>query len=150
MRARLIRAFDWSATAACLLFVALFIGADLVESAGWDWRGWLRELKEHYAASDPPEIRNYVEFVTVKHDGLDITTGISFDSSNDRRITRQWCYAEPSNRVTGKAIYRIELAVVENPGPPEPYPFSEAELRPFGLTRQEARSLLDNHCRFRN
>lgn len=149
------RAKGWLRTnlapALVVLFVAGFIGADLVTASGWNWQGWLRSLRGRPPqAPDLSEIRDYVEFVTVPHNALDIVTGIRFASTFDRRITHQWCYAEPTKRAPGDISYRVDLAVWEKPGPPERYTYTHERLRPFGLTPADAQSLLDNHCRFRD
>lgn len=133
------------------LFVAGFIVSDLITASGWDWRDWLRELRGRPPEQpDIGEIRDYVEFITVQHEGLDIVTGIRFASSYDRRIVRQWCYAEPTQFAPGGPVYRIDLAGHDAPGTPEPYVLTDELLIPFGLNKAEAHTLFENHCRFRD
>lgn len=134
-----------------IVFVAAFIGADLIEASGWDWQGWLRELRGRpEQPADLGELRDYVEFVTITRGNLEIVTGIRFASSANRRITRQWCYAEPARQLKGTIVFRVDLGLWVPPGPVERHALSPESLTRLGLDAAGAQSLFDNHCRFRN
>ncbi len=144
---------DHVAFAACWLYVAAFIGGDLVTATGWDWRGCLNDLRERHGPAmqaGPVEIRNYVVFTSVDHDELTITTGVEFASSANRRITKQWCYAKTTQIKPGDVVNHLDLADVEGTGAPVPKYFTPRNLGPFSLTEKQARALIVNHCRFRN
>ncbi|MBM1556238.1 hypothetical protein JQV19_06190 [Sulfitobacter mediterraneus] len=101
-------------------------------------------------AGDVDEIRQYSEFVIVKHKtlNLQITTGIRYDNSSDQNIESQWCYARA--RKGTDSGFSVHLTIQEiNDGETLSYaPFAVQTLREFGLTQVQAKDLT-SYCRFR-
>ena len=130
-------------------FALALIALDIVGASGWDWQRWPHSARERAGPQvGADEIRDYVEFIHVIDGDLEIITGIAFESSHNRRITKQWCYSEPTSRTQGETIYRLELARIYRNQASGPVSFHPETLRRFGLTEAEAKALTSSKCRF--
>ncbi|WP_439629972.1 hypothetical protein [Shinella sp.] len=150
MRRYLRFPLEFASTSAAVAIVSAFFVGDMIDAAGWDWRSWFTvDPRAEEQAIETSEIRNYVEFVSVSAGTYLIITGIEFDSSYQRRILKQWCYAERFGVVPGAAEPKVSLATKDTAGAVHPNLFTFENLRPVGLTEAEARAFLNDHCRFR-
>jgi hypothetical protein len=130
--------------------VIIFIATDIFSNSPLDWAGiWKRVVGTAKNAADTTEIRNYVEFTTVEAGRYKVTTGIEFDSSYQRRITKQWCYTELKAIDDDTSGYRIFLAEKTASEALKPNPITPKKLMPLGLSETDARGFIQNHCRFR-
>lgn len=132
--------------------MALFlVAADIARTAGLNWapvRAFLGSLKAPRDAS--PIVRNYTEFVRVRHDEFDIVTGMQFSSSVDGQVTSQWCYLEWRTARPGQPEQKLTLASATGTAKPVIRSFTPALLQPFGLSAQTAAGLAGSQCRFRS
>lgn len=120
---------------------------DILRGGGFELPEWVRELELiNPAARD--EIREYVQFTKVPYSIFqEVTTGIQYDTSNNRAIEKQWCYLTDIYVVGGRHAI-LELAGAEGNAAPEPRTFSESALEDFELTEAQALGLIQTHCRF--
>lgn len=127
-----------------------FYAADMIGASDLNWRAWLAAITgADEPAADTSEIRNYVEFVTIDHNGLTITTGTEFASSYVRQVSGQWCYVHRAKQISGAAEYRLNLATIDGAGIRTLNLFTPANLEPLGLSQDQAHALIKTYCRFR-
>jgi len=94
------------------------------------------------------EVRQYSEFVTVKHPSLtlSITTGIRYDNSTTQKIVAQWCYAH-KHKKDGLSNH-LTIREIKNGKSKSFAPYSVQTLRELGLTQAQAK-ILSSFCRFK-
>ncbi|SMD14981.1 hypothetical protein [Rhizobium sp. RU36D] len=130
------------------LGVAFLISVDVLRASGLQWSDIAALAKQFIPDRNGREVKNYVEFTTVEAGALSVTTGVKFASSiEEGRITSQWCYVEPLVS-QGATTLNLFLSTVEGRNRPKLVDFAPADLQPFGLTADDAQTLLKTYCRF--
>lgn len=96
------------------------------------------------------EVRQYSEFVMVKHPSLNltITTGIRYDNSTNQKVVSQWCYAQKSKSKNDGFSVKISIRNIDGTITKNFAPYSVQTLREFGLTQSQAKDLI-TYCRFK-
>jgi len=96
------------------------------------------------------EVRQYSEFVTVKHPTLmfSISTGIRYDNSTNQKIVAQWCYAQKRKSKNDGLSAHLTIRELKNGKFKSFAPYSVQTLREFGLTQSQAKNL-NSYCRFK-
>lgn len=106
--------------------------------------------KSKKGGRDVRTVRQYSEFITVKHQALklSIITGIRYDDSVSQKIVAQWCYASMHKR-TGEG-FQLHLTLKEEKAGKQISisPPSAQTLQQFDLTQSQAQNLI-SYCRFK-
>ena len=98
-------------------------------------------------AAGPGVVRNYVMFNTTEYGNGRVVSGTQYSASDNPKIEEQWCYYENADAGDGRSA-KLNLARVTGRGRLKITKFTMGDVAPFGLTIDEAETLVGLRCQF--
>ena len=139
MRRVLIHLRDSGPVYVAAVMAAMLQALGLAAASNWSFAAFTN-------AAEPGIIQNYVLFTQVRGNGFTVTTGTQYASSGEDRIDKEWCYAQRGTSATD--LVTTTLATIDASGTLTRTSPAIGSLTAFNLTIDEARGLVDSHCRF--